>query len=76
MVPHRAIADNKKAGQFTTQRVEHQIQYLGLVENIKVRRAGFAYRQEFFRFTERFKLLSSKTWPRQWTVRFRKRVSM
>eukprot|EP00479_Gromia_sphaerica_P000788 TRINITY_DN10947_c0_g1_i1.p1 TRINITY_DN10947_c0_g1~~TRINITY_DN10947_c0_g1_i1.p1 ORF type:complete len:224 (+),score=39.29 TRINITY_DN10947_c0_g1_i1:867-1538(+) len=59
--------DNKKANSFATERVEHQIQYLGLVENIKVRRAGFAYRQEFFKFLERFKILSSKTWPDQWT---------
>ncbi len=43
------------------------MQYLGLLENIKVRRAGFAYRQEFHKFLERFKMLSPKCWPREWT---------
>lgn len=28
-----------------------------------MRRAGFAYRAEYHRFAERFKLLSSETWP-------------
>eukprot|EP00501_MAST-03F_sp_TOSAG23-6_P001367 GSMAST32.ASY1.ANO1.1421.1 assembled CDS len=40
-------------------RISHQCKYLGLLENIKVRRAGFAYRAEFHRFAERFRLLSS-----------------
>ncbi|KAI9293500.1 hypothetical protein K502DRAFT_354867 [Neoconidiobolus thromboides FSU 785] len=39
----------------------HQIKYLGLCENIRVRRAGFAYRQTFEKFVERFYLLSKKT---------------
>ena len=34
---------------------------MGLLENIKVRRAGFAYRAEFHRFVERFALLSPDT---------------
>ena len=36
--------DEKRAGLFDHQRVTHQAQYLALLENIKVRRAGFAYR--------------------------------
>ncbi|KXN67518.1 hypothetical protein CONCODRAFT_82259 [Conidiobolus coronatus NRRL 28638] len=39
----------------------HQIKYLGLCENIRVRRAGFAYRQTFEKFVERFFLLSKRT---------------
>jgi hypothetical protein len=31
------------------RRVEHQVKYLGLSENVKVRRAGFAYRTEYSR---------------------------
>ena len=31
----------------TTCRVLHQINYLGLKENIRVRRAGFAFRRQF-----------------------------
>lgn len=67
--PHyvRTIKSNdlKKANTFDTARCSHQVQYLGLLENIKVRRAGFAYRAEFYRFVQRFKMLSSKTWPRE-----------
>ena len=36
----------------------HQIKYLGLQENVRIRRAGFAYRQTFDKFVERFYLLS------------------
>ncbi|EEC12472.1 myosin IA, putative, partial [Ixodes scapularis] len=43
--------------------VQHQVRYLGLVENLKVRRAGFAFRQEYEAFLERYKLLSPHTWP-------------
>ncbi|KAJ9087552.1 class II myosin [Entomophthora muscae] len=39
----------------------HQVKYLGLCENIRVRRAGFASRQTFEKFVERFFLLSKKT---------------
>ena len=39
----------------------HQIKYLGLQENVRIRRAGFAYRQTFDKFVERFYLLSPKT---------------
>ena len=55
--------DEKKAGLYDKDRMVHQVQYLGLFENVKVRRAGFAYRAEFYRFLERFKLLSKKTYP-------------
>ena len=34
-------------------RVRHQVEYLGLKENIRVRRAGFAYRREFQKFLRR-----------------------
>ena len=39
------------------------MKYLGLCESIKVRRAGFAYRAEYFRFLERFGILSPQTYP-------------
>ena len=35
-------------------RVKHQVEYLGLKENIRVRRAGFAYRRPFDKFLRRF----------------------
>ncbi|XP_059045714.1 unconventional myosin ID-like [Achroia grisella] len=45
------------------QLVRHQVAYLGLVENVRVRRAGFASRQRYDRFLKRYKMLSQYTWP-------------
>ncbi|KAF1989576.1 hypothetical protein K402DRAFT_444649 [Aulographum hederae CBS 113979] len=53
--------ENKSATEFNTANVLHQIKYLGLQENVRIRRAGFAYRQTFEKFVERFFLLSPKT---------------
>jgi myosin-1 len=64
--PHyiRCIKPNdlKKANNWDHERVRHQVQYLGLLENVKVRRAGFAFRAPFDRFLMRYKKLSNKTW--------------
>ncbi|CAG7836490.1 unnamed protein product [Allacma fusca] len=48
---------------FDTERVEHQVAYLGLLENVRVRRAGFAHRTPYERFVKRYKMLSRRTWP-------------
>ncbi|KAJ2232557.1 class II myosin [Coemansia sp. RSA 485] len=53
--------ENKSPTEFNDKRVLHQVKYLGLCENIRIRRAGFAYRQTFEKFVERFYLLSRKT---------------
>ncbi|MCJ1445284.1 MAG: class II myosin [Stictis urceolatum] len=53
--------DNKSPTEYNTGNVMHQIKYLGLQENVRIRRAGFAYRSTFDRFVERFYLLSPKT---------------
>ncbi|KAG7132516.1 Myosin-1 like protein [Verticillium longisporum] len=37
------------------------VKYLGLQENVRIRRAGFAYRQSFEKFVDRFFLLSPAT---------------
>ena len=55
--------ENKSSAEFDQERVEHQVRYLGLLENVRVRRAGFAYRVSYERFLQRYKLLSKKTWP-------------
>jgi len=61
--------DTKKPQDWEEKRVEHQVQYLGLLENVRVRRAGFAYRAPFDRFLNRYKKLNTKTWSRggEWT---------
>ncbi|KAL9053984.1 MAG: hypothetical protein Q9206_003719 [Seirophora lacunosa] len=52
--------DNKSPTEYNVANVMHQIKYLGLQENVRIRRAGFAYRQTFDKFVERFFLLSPK----------------
>eukprot|EP00761_Pharyngomonas_kirbyi_P012356 gb/GECH01012383.1/.p1 GENE.gb/GECH01012383.1/~~gb/GECH01012383.1/.p1 ORF type:complete len:1469 (+),score=336.96 gb/GECH01012383.1/:1-4407(+) len=68
--PHyiRCIKPNetKKPRDFDDKRVSHQVKYLGLLENVRVRRAGFAYRREYAKFLDQFGILSSQTWPNPW----------
>lgn len=54
--------ENKRAHDFDTDRVKHQVEYLGLKENIRVRRAGFAFRREFDKFLRRYAILTEETW--------------
>ncbi|CAB1312019.1 unnamed protein product [Coregonus sp. 'balchen'] len=48
--------DVKSPLLFEHERCRHQVEYLGLLENVRVRRAGFANRQEY-------KMISEFTWP-------------
>ncbi|KAF2869396.1 P-loop containing nucleoside triphosphate hydrolase protein [Massariosphaeria phaeospora] len=52
--------ENKSPSEYNEPNVLHQIKYLGLQENVRIRRAGFASRQTFDKFVERFFLLSPK----------------
>ncbi|KAJ7597439.1 P-loop containing nucleoside triphosphate hydrolase protein [Mycena floridula] len=52
---------NRSGSEYDVKAILHQIKYLGLQENIRVRRAGFAYRNTFEKMVERFYLLSPKT---------------
>uniref|UniRef100_A0A8B9UBT1 Myosin IF n=1 Tax=Anas zonorhyncha TaxID=75864 RepID=A0A8B9UBT1_9AVES len=65
--PHyiRCIKPNetKKPRDWEESRVKHQVEYLGLKENIRVRRAGFAYRRLFQKFLQRYAILTPETWP-------------
>ncbi|CBH10638.1 myosin IB heavy chain, putative [Trypanosoma brucei gambiense DAL972] len=56
--------DEKRADFIDEARVQHQVKYLGLLENLRVRRAGYSYRKHFDKFIKRFKYLSSATFPR------------
>ncbi|XP_057558147.1 unconventional myosin-Ia [Hippopotamus amphibius kiboko] len=62
----RCIKPNERQqrGQFSSELVAVQARYLGLLENVRVRRAGYAYRQAYRSFLERYRLLSRSTWPR------------
>lgn len=55
--------DKKAANTFTEDRVHHQVKYLGLLENVKVRRAGYAYRQLYDKFFYRYAICTDETWP-------------
>jgi myosin I len=52
---------NRSSTEYDDKAVLHQVKYLGLQENIRVRRAGFAYRNTFEKMVERFYLLSPHT---------------
>lgn len=55
--PHyiRCIKPNetKRPRDWEENRMKHQVEYLGLRENIRVRRAGYAYRRVFNKFLHR-----------------------
>ncbi|XP_072598309.1 unconventional myosin-Ib isoform X4 [Vulpes vulpes] len=55
--------DKKAAHIFSEALVCHQIRYLGLLENVRVRRAGYAFRQAYEPCLERYKMLCKQTWP-------------
>uniref|UniRef100_A0A665TZH4 Myosin IHb n=1 Tax=Echeneis naucrates TaxID=173247 RepID=A0A665TZH4_ECHNA len=61
----RCIKPNeaKQPGCFDDVLVRHQVKYLGLMEHLRVRRAGFAYRRKYEIFLQRYKPLSPDTWP-------------
>ncbi|GAA6081988.1 unconventional myosin-If, partial [Tachysurus ichikawai] len=65
--PHyiRCIKPNetKRSKDWEESRVKHQVEYLGLRENIRVRRAGFAYRRVFQKFLQRYAILTLETFP-------------
>ncbi|XP_047456896.1 unconventional myosin-Ib isoform X8 [Mugil cephalus] len=55
--------DKKASHVFTESLVRHQSRYLGLMENVRVRRAGYAFRQPYESCLERYKMLCKRTWP-------------
>jgi len=56
MKPNQAKASN----QFLDDQMLHQIRYLGLLENIRVRRAGFVYRHTYSTFAHHYGLILHK----------------
>ncbi|KTG12921.1 hypothetical protein cypCar_00005663, partial [Cyprinus carpio] len=52
-----------KIWRFDEVLIRHQVKYLGLMENLRVRRAGFAYRRRYETFLQRYKSLCPDTWP-------------
>lgn len=52
------ILFHTNAGQFDEALIRHQVKYLGLMEHLRVRRAGFAYRRKFEVFLKRYEGLA------------------
>lgn len=52
--------ENKSPSEYDSKAILHQIKYLGLQENIRVRRAGFAYRNTFEKMVERWVTIIKK----------------
>lgn len=48
------ILPHVNTGQFDEALIRHQVKYLGLMEHLRVRRAGFAYRRKFDVFLKRY----------------------
>ncbi|CAH0480097.1 unnamed protein product [Peronospora belbahrii] len=65
--PHyiRCIKPNdlKRPLAVNEELVAEQVRYLGLVENLSVRRQGFCYSQPYGPFIKRYSFLSDSTWP-------------
>lgn len=56
--------ETKKPKDWDSDRCKHQVVYLGLKENVRVRRAGFAFRRLFDKFLWRYSILTPETFPR------------
>lgn len=63
------FTDGRVSGEFDVDVVRNQVQYMGLVEILRIRKAGFAYRGKYEDFLSRYKSLCPDTWP-DWTRRF------
>ena len=55
--------DFKRDGVFDESIIRHQAKYLGLMENLRVRRAGFCYRRNLQYFLQRSALHHQFTLP-------------
>jgi len=63
----RCIKPNhtKSPGRVDDELFRHQVKYLGLLENVRVRRAGFCFRETYKHFLWRYRILGAgKTFPR------------
>lgn len=53
----------KEPNLFELGLVQHQARYLLLAECARLRRSGFAFRQDYDAFLARYKMISPSTWP-------------
>jgi myosin-1 len=55
--------DSLSPNTFDMQLCSHQTRYLGLMENLRVKRAGFVYRETYEKFLDRYRVVCPKVWP-------------
>ncbi|KAM9968175.1 hypothetical protein ACTFIW_002611 [Dictyostelium discoideum] len=55
---------NMRALEWDQSKCAEQVAYLGLFENLLVRRAGYCYRQTFSKFMRRYYMIGKSTWPK------------
>lgn len=55
--------ERKRANDFDDKLMMHQVRYLGLLENVRVRRAGYAYRHFYENFFYRYRVCCDRTFP-------------
>jgi len=56
--------DEKRPLYYHDPKVQEQSRYLGLMENLRVRRAGYCYRQTYSKWLSRYYMVSDKTFPK------------
>ncbi|XP_050532975.1 unconventional myosin IC [Daktulosphaira vitifoliae] len=62
--------DFKDPTEFNWELVRNQVTFLGLGEILRIRKAGFAFRDLFVSFLTRYKCLCPDTWP-HWNKKFK-----
>ena len=55
--------EERRPHTFHLPLVQHQVRYMLLLESAKLRRAGYAYSNDYESFLCKFKLISPHTWP-------------
>ena len=55
--------ESKRPGEYDRERMEQQIVFMGLPENVRIAQAGYAYRETFVGFLWRYKMICNETWP-------------
>lgn len=67
--PHyiRCIKSNdaQQPDNFDKEVCTHQVRYLGLLENVRVRRAGYVFRQSYEQFLTRYRMVCPALWPKE-----------
>uniref|UniRef100_A0A5F8GR38 Unconventional myosin-Ia n=1 Tax=Monodelphis domestica TaxID=13616 RepID=A0A5F8GR38_MONDO len=68
--------EHQQRGLFSSELVNTQARYLGLLENVRVRRAGYAYRQVYSVFLERYRMLGRTVKMPRWRLRIHQLVTL